>query len=223
MYWSGRPMLTMLITYIDRWSILTIFIICIDQADICSPWWSYVLIRPTYAHHVNNIYWPGWSMLTTRVYVCVEQADPCSPWWPYLCIDGLRKTSGPQKWYIYSYMNKGVPITLARDSPTRSIPQLQQLNLPTLLPLPRPNHSSFPAPSPDPSPEPQKVWRTLLHSLYVLSVISANLKSWKMKFLVLDTYYKNIRIKQLKGTVARDFRPPLFSIKRTYLGPWYRS
>jgi hypothetical protein len=25
----------------------------------------------------------------------------------------------------------------------------------------------------------------------------------------------------LKGTVARDFRPPLFSIKRTYLGPWF--
>jgi hypothetical protein len=27
----------------------------------------------------------------------------------------------------------------------------------------------------------------------------------------------------LKGTVARDFRPPLFSIKRTYLGPWFIS
>ncbi len=26
-----------------------------------------------------------------------------------------------------------------------------------------------------------------------------------------------------KGTVAWDFRPPLFSIKRTYLGPWYIS
>ncbi len=35
--------------------------------------------------------------------------------------------------------------------------------------------------------------------------------------LILKTFYL------LKGTVARDFRPPLFSIKRTYLGPWYIS
>jgi hypothetical protein len=27
----------------------------------------------------------------------------------------------------------------------------------------------------------------------------------------------------LKGTVARDFLPLLFSIKRTYLGPWFMS
>ncbi len=27
----------------------------------------------------------------------------------------------------------------------------------------------------------------------------------------------------IKGTVAWDFRPPLFSFKRTYLGPWYIS
>ncbi len=31
------------------------------------------------------------------------------------------------------------------------------------------------------------------------------------------------RLSYLKGTVERDFRPPLFSIKRTYLGPWFIS
>jgi hypothetical protein len=35
----------------------------------------------------------------------------------------------------------------------------------------------------------------------------------------LYTVYHYLVVLSIKGTVARDFRPPLFSIKRTYLGP----
>jgi hypothetical protein len=34
-----------------------------------------------------------------------------------------------------------------------------------------------------------------------------------------DTVYKRMYNTEIKGTVARDFCPLLFSIKRTYLGP----
>ncbi len=41
--------------------------------------------------------------------------------------------------------------------------------------------------------------------------------------IFVDFWLAVLRETLLKGTVARDFRPLLFSIKRTYLGPWYIS
>ncbi len=195
-YWPGGYMLTMVIR-------------CTDQADLCSPcwshiltgdvvsqYWSYILTRLIYAHHGDHMYLSGRPMLNMLI-IYIDQDDLC---YMYV-LNRLTHTHHDDHIYRRFWtnirstkmvsMNKRVPVTLARDSPTPSIAQ------PRPLPLPRPNHSSFPTPSPDPSPPSQKVWRTLLHSMYVLWAISANLRSWKMKFLVLDTYYTIIRIKQL--------------------------
>jgi hypothetical protein len=56
------------------------------------------------------------------------------------------------------------------------------------------------------------------------SGISKISKKWQnLEDLTIQVLFSDLQKSIIKGTVARDFRPPLFSIKRTYLGPWYIS